>query len=161
MQEILAHCVDLPKENFEVGTVLIEQGDSLGRLMILESGSLEVLRDGVPIASIAEPGAIIGEMSALLSSPYTATVRAVEPTTVRVTSNAGQFLESHSMIALAVARTLAQRLNAATTYLVDLKQQYQGYGDHLGMVSEVLDALIHCQDEEVTTGSDRAPDPMM
>ena len=54
---------------------------------------------------------------------------------------------------------LAQRLNAATTYLVDLKRQYAGNGNHLAMVSDVLASLIHNQEPEFTPGSDRQPDP--
>ena len=62
-------------------------------------------------------------------------------------------------IALLVARMLAQRLNAATTYLVDLKRQYAGNGNHLDMVSEVLASLLYNQEAEFSPGSDRQPDP--
>ena len=41
---------------------------------------------------------------------------------------------------------LANRLNAATTYLVDLKRQFAGYGDHLEMVGEVLETLRRRRD---------------
>ena len=56
---------------------------------------------------------------------------------------------------------LAQRLNAATTYLVDVKRQKEGNGDHLGMVGEVLEALTVQQSRDFTLGPDRADDPRM
>ena len=37
---------------------------------------------------------------------------------------------------------LARRLVSVTDYLVNLKEQYAGH-DHIGMVDEVLDKLIH------------------
>jgi hypothetical protein len=52
---------------------------------------------------------------------------------------------------------LANRLNAATTYLVDLKRQFAGYGDHLEMVGEVLETLIHQQERDFQPGSARDP----
>ena len=72
--------------------------------------------------------------------------------------DAEQFLKSHPEIAFFLGRLLAERLNAATTYLVDLKRQFEGEGNHMGMVGEVLEALIHQQHEEFTLGSDREPD---
>ena len=83
------------------------------------------------------------------------------PATVYAFDDAAGFLRSDPEIALHVARLLAQRLNAATTYLVDLKRQYAGNGNHLGMVSDVLASLIHQQEREFTPGSDRLPDPAM
>jgi hypothetical protein len=39
---------------------------------------------------------------------------------------------------------LARRLDALNKYLVDVKQQFEGH-DHIGMVDEVLDTLLHRQ----------------
>jgi CRP-like cAMP-binding protein len=44
-----------------------------GELLVLVSGEVEVLRDGVRVAKAAEPGVVFGEMSALLGGPATAT----------------------------------------------------------------------------------------
>jgi hypothetical protein len=52
-------------------------------------------------------------------------------------------------------------LNAATTYLVDLKRQFDGHGNHLGMVGEVLETLIHQQHEEFTSGPEAEADPRL
>ena len=161
MKDVLDRCAGLTVEEFEQGSIIIDEGGASGRLIVLEDGVVEVLRGETIIARIAEPGSIFGEMSVLLDRPYTATVRAATPVRARVTDDAAGFMSENPAVALAVARGLAQRLNAATTYLVDLKRRYQGQGDHLSMVSEVLDTLIHHQDDDFTPGSDREPDPMM
>ena len=56
-----------------------------------------------------------------------------------------------------MARLLANRLNAATTYLVDLKRQFAGSNDHLGMVGEVLETLIHQQEQDFLPGPSATP----
>ena len=59
-----------------------------------------------------------------------------------VFEDAERFLKSNPEIAFFVGKLLAERLDAATTYLVDLKRQFEGHGNHLGMVGEVLETLI-------------------
>jgi hypothetical protein len=71
------------------------------------------------------------------------------------------FLRSHRDVAYGVAELLAQRLHSMTTYLADLKRQYEDQEDHLGMVDEVLETLTHQQIERVEIGSDRDPDPTL
>jgi len=75
--------------------------------------------------------------------------------------DAESFLKSHPEIAFFLGRLLAERLNAATTYLVDLKRQFEGHGSHLGMVGEVLETLIHQQHEEFMPGPEDAADPRL
>jgi CRP-like cAMP-binding protein len=161
MGNILDHCGDAPIERFDVGAILIDEGGWSGRLYVLIDGEVEVVRGGTSVAVIGEPGAIFGEMSVLLDLPHTATVRARTPVTVRAPEDAATFLRQHPEIAFYLARLLAQRLNAATTYLVDVKRQYEGHGDHLGMVGEVLEALTVQQRRDLTLGPDRADDPRM
>ena len=45
------------------------------------------------------------------------------------------------------------------SYLVDLKRQFADHGDHLSMVDEVLETLVHHQEPASAPGSDRCPDP--
>jgi hypothetical protein len=60
-----------------------------------------------------------------------------------------------------LGRLLAQRLSAATTYLVDLKRQFEHQSNHLGMVGDVLETLMHQQDEEFTPGPAGRADPRL
>lgn len=145
MATLLELCAELPVRTLVPGEVLIEEGTSTGRLYVIERGRLEVLKGEVRVAILGHPGAVIGEMSALLGQPHTATVRAVEETQVRVTADADGFLASHPEACMAVARLLAGRLDSLTRYLVDLKAQFGDRQDHLGMVDEVLESLLYRQ----------------
>lgn len=162
MQSILEYCgsANAPVREAGAGDVLLAEGQSSGRLYVLISGTIEVLRGDTTIVVTSTPGAIFGEMSGLLGRPHSATVRAVVPSTLYELHDSAAFLRTHPEVAYSVARLLAQRLHAATTYLVDIKHQFQSQQDHFGMVDEVLDSLIHHQDDFVA-GSDREPDPRM
>jgi CRP-like cAMP-binding protein len=161
MTSILDKCAGARREQFAPGTVLLSEGETSGRLYILAEGSVEVLRGDTQVAVIGEAGSVFGEMSVLLNRPHTATVRATSPVGVFVFEDAESFLKSNPEIAFFLGRLLAERLNAATTYLVDLKQQFEGQGNHLGMVGEVLETLIHQQPEEFTPGPEREADPRL
>ena len=157
MRSILEHCAAARRERLEPGAILLEEQERTGRLFVLIEGHVEVLRGNTQIALIKEPGSIFGEMSILLNLPHTATVKAQSAVEVHVFDEAPRFLRSDPEIAFLIAKLLAQRLNAATTYLVDLKRQFADQNNHLEMVGEVLESLVHQQYEEVKPGSDRDP----
>jgi CRP/FNR family transcriptional regulator, cyclic AMP receptor protein len=161
MASILDKCAGVPRKRFAPGVVLLSEGETSGRLYVLAEGSVEVLRGETQVAVIGEAGSVFGEMSVLLKRPHTATVRAASPVVVFVFEDAESFLKSNPEIAFFVGKLLAERLNAATTYLVDLKRQFEGQGNHFGMVGEVLETLIHHQSEEFTSGPDAGADPRL
>jgi CRP-like cAMP-binding protein len=161
MASILDHCTGASREDLPAGSILLSEGETSGRLYVLAAGAVEVLRGETQVAVVREPGSVFGEMSVLLNVPHTATVRALTPVGAFVFDDADTFLKSHPEIAFFLGRLLAQRLNAATTYLVDLKRQFEGHGNHLGMVGEVLETLIHQQHEEFTLGPEREADPRL
>jgi CRP/FNR family transcriptional regulator, cyclic AMP receptor protein len=161
MASILEKCTDAPRQRLLPGAILLSEGETSGRLYVLAEGSIEVLRGNTQVALIAEPGAIFGEMSVLLNRPHTATVKTASKVCVFVFEDAESFLKSNPEIAFLLGRVLAERLNAATTYLVDLKRQFEGHTNHLGMVGEVLESLIHQQHESFTLGPEREADPRL
>ena len=138
LQLIAGHKV----QDFAPGDMVMEQGGTSGRLLVLIHGEVEILRDDVRLARSSEPGAVFGEMSVLLESPFTATVRVLKPSSFAIIENPRQFLGSSADASLHVAKLLATRLDALNKYLVDLKQQYEGH-DHIGMVDKVLETLMH------------------
>ena len=157
MRAILDHCRDLPIEQLRHGTTLVKEGQTTGRVYVLVEGRVEVLRGTTQVTVLLEPGSLIGEMSILLGVPHTATARALDDIRVHVINEAAAFFSAHPALSWLVARLLANRLNAATTYLVDLTHQFAGSGDHLEMVGEVLETLIHQQERDFLPGSDRDP----
>ena len=139
MREILNHCRDIPNQRIPDGTVLLSEGQNTGKIYVLVDGRIEVLRGDTQIAVLDEPGSLLGEMSVLLDVPHTATARALGAAEVRIIQDGRSFFGAHPQFSWLVARLLANRLNAATTYLVDLKRQFADHGDHLEMVGEVLE----------------------
>jgi CRP-like cAMP-binding protein len=160
MASILDTCRGrLPERTFAAGEVVIAEGTPAGKLYILAEGTVEVLKSDYEINSLSDPGSVFGEISVLLDTAHTATVRTTTVARFYVVDEPREFLRSAPEVALGVARLLAKRLHAMTTYLVDLKRQFEHHDDHLGMVDEVLDALTHAQDHDHIPGSDRDPDP--
>ena len=71
-----ARIAALPVVSYEIGETVIAGGTTSGRLLVLKKGAVEVLKDGVRLAEVSEPGVIFGELSMLLERPHTADVRA-------------------------------------------------------------------------------------
>lgn len=109
----------LPIETFAAGSAVLVAGTKTGRLLVLERGAVEVVSDGVRIGEVREPGAIFGELAALLDLPHTADVRALDESTFRV-AGAESFLHTDPAAALYVARAMARRVNVATDALAEL-----------------------------------------
>src|SRR3954447_24949632 len=107
--DLLALAADLPPLDFAPEEVLLQEGSAPGRMFVLETGSVVIEHAGVPFARIDTPGAVLGEMAAVLDKPATATVRAAGPVTVRVVDDPVEFLTARPGAALAVLRTTASR----------------------------------------------------
>ena len=74
----------LPIVTYQVGETVLGAGTTSGRLFVLKTGAVEVMKDGTQIAEVSEHGAIFGELSMLLDQPHTADVRALEDTEFHV-----------------------------------------------------------------------------
>src|SRR5207302_6351422 len=128
MREILDYCAGGVQRDVSAGAFVVHEGGRTGHLYVLIEGRLEVIKGDAVVAAITEPGAVLGEMSVLLDTPHTATVRAAQDSTIYEIDDAAAFLRKQPAVAILIARMLAQRLNAANTYLADLKRQYAGHG---------------------------------
>jgi CRP-like cAMP-binding protein len=133
----------LPTQVFSPGDVVIHEGKPQETLLFLKSGRVEVVRDGTRIALVKTPGSVLGEISLLLGSEATADVIAVEESEFFVAGEPIAFLMAHPGVNFHVAKTLAHRLDAASRYLVDVKEQLADCSDHVGIVDGVLDAIVH------------------
>ena len=161
MRDILEYCIGGVRRTVAAGTEVLHEGGRTGHLYVLIEGRLDVIRGDTVVASLSEPGAVLGEMSVLLGQPHTATVRACSDAVIYEFEDAASFLKQEPGVALLIAKLLAQRLNVANTYLADLKRQYAGHGTHLAMVGDVLQSMINLPPLEVSPGSDRQSDPRM
>lgn len=158
MKQILPAYRGLPVRDVAAGeTVLVEGGDS-GEMLILDEGVVEVLKGDVQVSVVEDAGAFFGEMAVLLGRPHSATVKTMAPSRFFVVDDPAGFLHDHPEVAMTLARLLARRLHAMTTYLADIKRQFAGHGGNLGIIDEVLATLAHDQDQAECVVSDRDPD---
>jgi CRP/FNR family transcriptional regulator, cyclic AMP receptor protein len=155
---LLELSADLPSVEIAPGELLIEEGTNTRKLWVLVSGAVVIERDGVAFARVDVPGAVLGEMSALLDRPASASVRAATGVTVRVADDPTLFLTRSPGAALEVLRATASRLDGMTRYLVDVKRQFAEAEGHLGMVDRILDTLLHHQPPHSSPGSRRDPE---
>jgi CRP/FNR family cyclic AMP-dependent transcriptional regulator len=130
-----------PVRALAAGEALIEAGEAGGELYVLQSGRLSVQREGLQIATITEPGSLIGEMSVLLGDDHSATVRATTPVEVRVIENAIAFLESTPLVALQVATLVCQRLEATSALLVEIKKEAAAGKSEQGFLERIFGAV--------------------
>ena len=133
----------LPSVSCAAGGVLITEGQPVQGIFFLESGEVEVLKDGVLIAEVYVTGAVFGDMAFLLGTAPTATVKAITPCVFRHVADPADFFRRQPEVALHMAAILARRLDSLNRYLVDIKHQFKDRSDHLGIIDEVLDALMH------------------
>jgi CRP/FNR family transcriptional regulator, cyclic AMP receptor protein len=68
----------VPLATYEAGETVLAAGSRTGRLLILKSGKVSIVKESIEIAKVAEPGAVFAELSALLHQPHTADVWALE-----------------------------------------------------------------------------------
>lgn len=159
MQNILKLCSKLDIASFSPGEILLDEDKTTNLVYILIEGRLEVSKKTIPVAVITEPGAIVGEMSVLLDIPHTALVKAATEVKAYRINNGADYFKSNSELSWHIAKILAQRLNASTTYLADITKQYANSGNHLEMIGEVLESLMNQQEKKYTPGSLRDPEP--
>jgi len=154
---MLVLAAHLPEIELLPGEAVVEEGGQSGGLWVLVAGALEVRKGDVVVNTITEPGALIGEISLLLGTDHGATVEATAPSRLRFAAD-GPALLGDPEITRIVAVGLAKRLNAVSTYLADLKDQY-GDAPGLSMVSDVLSRISQQQIAPARPGSARDPDP--
>lgn len=158
-QGVLATVEDMPIRRLDAGEVLFGEGDeSLVAVAVLVDGSLSVDLDGVRLSEVTVPGSFVGEIGALLGTARTATVTALEASTVRVIGDPDAFFASHPQVGVELARQLAGRLHRLLAYLGDIRAQYSDAEGHLTMVDSVLGRLASRPPVEIEPGSDRSPD---
>ena len=122
MSTILELCRDMPTRTFEPGSILFAEGKRSGMLCILVEGEVEILKGEFEISTVSDPGAVFGEMSILLGTPHTATVRARKPCRVHMITDGDAFLRTNKEVAYDFLKIIAHRLHAVTTYLADLNR---------------------------------------
>jgi CRP/FNR family transcriptional regulator, cyclic AMP receptor protein len=136
----------LPVVKHRAREVVIAAGSKTGRLLFLRSGAVEVVKDGVQIASVNAPGSVFGEQAVLLDQPHTADVWTREQSEFYV-ADASAVLAGDPTVALYVTAILARRLDAANRWLVAVKGQV-----HTGAPPSVIGKAIEKVEELISYG---------
>jgi CRP/FNR family transcriptional regulator, cyclic AMP receptor protein len=136
----------LPLVTYQAGDTVLAAGSRSGRLLILRKGAVAIVKETIEIAKVAEPGAVFGELSALLDQPHTADVRALETSQFHV-ADAANLLSQDSVALLYVAEVLARRLDGANRALVELKNQLQA-----GQPRSVINKTVEKVEEMLGVG---------
>jgi hypothetical protein len=100
---------------------------------------VSVIKGGVEIAQVSEPGVIFGELSALLDQPHTADVHTVETSQFHV-ADAAALLGQDPVTLLFIATALARRLNDANLAFLVLKNQLEA-GDPPGLIDKTVERI--------------------
>jgi CRP/FNR family cyclic AMP-dependent transcriptional regulator len=112
----------LPLKTYRAGETVLANGSRTNELLILRNGSVAVVKEGIEIARVNEPGAVFGEISALLDCPHTADVRALTTSQFHVAHPAA--LQDPAAL-FYVASILARRLDRTNQALVELTNQIE------------------------------------
>jgi CRP-like cAMP-binding protein len=126
----------LPVVKHRAGEIVLTAGSKTGGLLFLRSGTVEVVKDGVQIASVNAPGSVFGEQAVLLDQPHTADVRTLEQSEFYV-ADATAIFAGDPTVALYVTTILARRLDAANRWLVAVKHHLQT-GDPPGAIGKAV-----------------------
>jgi len=132
-----------PLATYRAGDTVLAAGTTTGKLFVLKQGAVEIVKDGVRIASISEPGSVFGEIAVLLDKPHTADMRALERSEFHV-ADAAALLADDPAAAIYVAAILARRLDAANEALIVVKRQLRSGEPRsaIGRTVEKVEALL-------------------
>jgi CRP-like cAMP-binding protein len=137
---VLRKITSLPVETYAPGELVLAGGSSTGKLLLMKEGAVEVVRGGVRIAEIAEPGAVFGDLAALLDQPHSADVRALAASTFYV-ADGRTLLRVDPIATLYVAVVLAQRLETVDSLLVEARRQLARSDQPRHLIRETLENI--------------------
>lgn len=104
------------------GDILVRQGDASNALFIIQTGWVKIVKgtDGEEVVlNQCGPGQVVGEMSLIDQTLRSATIVALSPTTVLELKRdvVMAALHQYPVLALTFARSMAERLRFANTYV--------------------------------------------
>jgi DNA-binding response OmpR family regulator len=97
--------------DYNEGDIILKDGEIGKGFCILESGSVEVVREGKTLGEIDQPGSIFGELSEILGLKRDATIRAKTPTKVRhLEESIEKIVSKNPSVSVKLIKTLGKRL---------------------------------------------------
>ncbi len=125
MPNLLNHLEAFEKQTFIAGEHIIKQDENSRVLYILLSGQVGIVGEhGIHISQISKAGSLIGELSALLNIPRTASVQARSLCECVVIDDVQALFKQHNDVALSLIKQSLERLNILIGALLQFKQQF-------------------------------------
>lgn len=122
--EALAELADLLHEmDFQPGETIVKQGEAGDSLYIIVQGKVEVV-DGNRVLNQLDARAVFGELSLLDSSPRTATIRALDETTLLRLDQTPfyEIMSDYVEVAMGTIHMLTRNLRARTGDVLELSR---------------------------------------
>ena len=114
-QANVAYGVAGVKRYFSIGDTITAMGDPADGFYILLTGKIGVFKKDFTVAEVNARGTIFGELGCILNIPRTATLQALEPTSVLfVQMSIDELVEKHPSFAKKILIDLADRLTRTT-----------------------------------------------
>jgi CRP-like cAMP-binding protein len=105
-----AYGVEGVKKYYSIGDTIASMGDPADGFYILLNGKIGVFKRDFTVAEVSSRGTIFGELGCILNIPRTATLQALEPTTVL-------------FVRMSIEEIVARYPNFAKRLLVDLAER--------------------------------------
>jgi CRP-like cAMP-binding protein len=103
------------KKYYSIGDTITSMGDPADGFYILLTGKIGVYKKDFTVAEVNTRGTIFGELGCILNIPRTATLQALEPTSVLfVKMTIDELVEKHPEFAKRLLVDLADRLTRTT-----------------------------------------------
>ena len=105
-------------KTFAPGQPIIAEGVHEAGLYILQSGVVEIWKNGLKVAEISEPGTFFGEIAAILNQPRSCTVKAQSECDILVLQETiDHIIEHNPRLARRLLEAMAERVVKATADL--------------------------------------------
>lgn len=100
---------------FAPGQTIAQEGDPDNHIYVLMAGKVGIYKGEIKIAEFSEQGVILGEMSAILNEPRTASIRALETSTLfTMKGDLDKLMLQHPEVVKKILVNLAKNLKRAT-----------------------------------------------
>jgi signal-transduction protein with cAMP-binding, CBS, and nucleotidyltransferase domain len=129
---------EFPLRAFEAGDVVLHEGNATNRLLVLQNGTVDVVKDDVLLARVSQQGAVFGDMAVILGQAHTADVLASTPSSFFVIEDARRVLESDADLGRYLLVELAKRLDDINRLLIDARAALIEAESRHGHLHEVI-----------------------
>lgn len=102
-------------KHFKKGEVLASEGETSSEMFMLVSGKIGIFKRELKIAEYSKKGDVVGEMSAILGKPRTATIKALNDSlVVNIPASFDKLIDDHPEIAKKIMFNAVEKLKNTT-----------------------------------------------